>query len=334
MSVFVNGVRWFNGLFTGVVDWNPTATRRIELPDDTGVVLLNDRPIGSLNAGVSVRGYKPMVIIGSISTKTLAFSDAGTIQFFAQNTNTTFLIPLNADVPFPIGTEISFLRGITAVAVGVQGVTGVSLFKEDATIAGSTQLNSFTTIRKIGVNTWSLMSQIPQDASLGRPTVLPMPAGDVSSTAANTAFVARSRKPIVIATRVTALMMTTTYTDFAFDNKMRDSSNAYNATTGVFTASYAGIYAFSVYISNFQATSNWTLVGLSAVANTELTRIAFAGGSGLHAPTGRQLVFLNAGETRRYGVQVGTMNAGATVEASLTTQVACYMSIEYLGIDT
>ena len=174
-------------------------------------------------------------------------------------------------------------------------------------------------------------SSIPAGSTLTVPTVT---LGNVSLQTANTTFVARSRRPIVIASRITAFNFTTTYADLIFDNKIRDSSNAYNATTGVFTAPYAGIYAFSAFVSNFQAVSAFTLVGLGIVANTEMIRIALAAGTGFQVSTGRQLVFLNSGDTRRFGTQVGNMGAAGTPETNATAQTSCYMSIEYLGIDT
>ena len=38
---FLNGARWLSGLFTGVVTWNPTASRTITLPDDSGTISLS-----------------------------------------------------------------------------------------------------------------------------------------------------------------------------------------------------------------------------------------------------------------------------------------------------
>ena len=390
MSFLLNGIRWFNGVFTGTLNWNPTANHVIALPPLSGVVALEDQPVGVGGAGVSLRGYEP--IVPATTSKILGLADSGTVQIFTNSAAAIVTIPLNSSVAFPIGTRI-IVRKSTTFTVTLAWAVGVSVISELGTTLVLTDIANDVILRKTGTDTWSCRHSIPFSANLpgdptcgtqsvgsnnnriattafirstlisspvltgttlagatvvngtsfassvpssftGATTVPTAALGDVSLQAANTTFVARSRRPIVIATRVTALTLTQTYTDFAFDNKMRDSSNAYNATTGVFTASYAGIYAFSVYVSNFQAVSGWTLVGLSAVANTELTRIAIAPGPALHATSGRQLVFLNAGDTRRYGVQVGGANAGATVEASLTTQVACYMSIEYLGIDT
>ena len=355
MSVFVNGVRWFNGLFTGVLNWNPTAARSIVLPDDSGTVLLDDRPVGTLGSGVLLRGFEPLVTVAA--SKTLTLTDACTVQVCTAVA--TITIPLNATVPYAIGTHIR-LRRSTSATVTIALTAGVTVLNELGTTNLLTTVSNFTLLRKIGTDTWVAVNPIHNNASIpGDATCLTQSAGNnstrlsstafvfqtlanlatqalgnISLNAANTTFVARSCRPIVIATRVTPLTLTITYTDFVFDNKIRDSSNAYNATTGVFTAPYPGIYAFSVYLSNFQGSSTWTLVGLSAVANTELTRISLAPGTNLHAPTGRQLVFLNAGDTRRFGVQVGVANANATVEANTTAQLACYMSIEYLGIDT
>jgi hypothetical protein len=220
--------RWTSGAFTGTLSWTPTANRSIALPNDSGTVLLDDRPIGSLNSGVSVRGYRPIVTIGEIASKTLALSDAGTIQYFTSPTlNTQFLIPLNSAVAFPIGTEISFLRGVEFPSVTLAAVSGVLIYRENYALEvfGYLELNSFTTIRKIGTNTWSAMSQIPQNAYLGRPTVANNGAGTNDTTAANTAFV---QTAIALANSFTSVLAT-------------DSTISTSTTTGSIKTTEVGI---------------------------------------------------------------------------------------------
>jgi hypothetical protein len=120
-----------------------------------------------------------------------------------------------------------------------------------------------------------------------------------------------------------------------FNNAIRNTESSYNTTTGVFTAPYTGIYAFSCFISNFTGVSSFTVVSLGSVANVELHRLGLVAGSGdFHVVNGRQLVFMNSGDTRRYGVQVGGTNSGGSPESTGSSQTTCYASIEYLGIDT
>ena len=395
MSVFVNGARWYNGSFTGLLAWNPTAAQRIDIPDDTGKILLEDRAVGGGGGGVSLRGWEPIVTVAASRTVTLL--DSGTVQICINSAAAIITIPLNSVVAFPIGTRI-IIRKNTTFSVTLAWTAGVSVVSESGTTLTLTDIANDVILRKTGTDTWSCRHSIPLSANLpgdptcqtqslgsnntriattgflrltltsspalttptltgstltgtttvngtsfassvpssftGATTVPTVALGDASLQAANTTFVGRSCRPIVIASRIAAFNFTTTYADLIFDNKIRDSNNVYNATTGVFTAPYTGMYAFSSFVSNFSGVSSFTLVGLGIVANTEIMRLAIIGGSGFQVPNGRQLVFLNAGDTRRFGTQVGSMGAAAGVEANTTAQTTCYMSIEYLGIDT
>lgn len=594
---FLNGARWISGVFTGVLNWSPSTARIITLPDDTVTLLGDDRPIGSLNSGVSLRGYEPIVSV--TATKTLALSDSGTVQVCTNTAAAVITIPLNSSVPFPIGARIiirkttaqtvtvAWASGVTVLnflgatltvtgvtscnvlrqtsidnwisypdlpestiggalrvavdaptaksTIGLSAVTNVTLAEPRASgiqiganaglsnttstgwvaigssagransagnawtaigsnagqnaggsgwlaignYAGSTNYSganwtaigsgaafsctgtNFTAIGSnsgfnatgnswmalgvnagfnatgnswtaIGYNTGSDMTTGASNTMIGANTgrgittgsgntiigagvtglaaaltnnvilasgdgvtklqidstglttlpispifsdnstlvattghvknlllnnppitsatllgtsIVPTGAtfsvqtvglGNVSIQAANTTQVARSCRPIVIVSRTTAFTFTTTYTDFIFNNIIRDNSGTYNNSTGVFTVPYTGIYAFSCHVGNFAAVSNFTLVGVGSVANTEALRLGLSGTSvgAYQVVTGSQLLFLNAGETRRFGVQVGGTNAAGSPEASTTTQTSCYMSIEYLGIDT
>ena len=292
--------------------------------------LADDRPVGSLGSGVLLRGYEPLVTVAA--SKTLALSDACTVQVCTAVC--TITIPLNATVPYAIGTHIR-LRRSTSATVTIALTAGVTVNNELGTANTLTTVSNFTLLRKIGTDTWVAVNPIHNNANLpGTPTLATQALGNVSLNAANTTCVARSCRPIVIASRTTAFTLTTTYADLAFNNVIRDSSAAYNATTGVFTAPYAGIYSFGCFVANYTGGTTFTLVGVGTIANTESLRLGLVAGTGFQVVSGNQRIFMAASATRRFGVQTGGANAAGSVEANATAQTACYISIEYLGIDT
>lgn len=352
----LNGARWISGLFTGVLNWNPTAARIITLPNDSGTVLLDDRPVGSVGSGVLLRGYEPIVTIST--NKTLVLSDACTVQVAIAACTVT--VPLNATVPYAIGTHIRIKRSTSAV-VNIAFTAGVTNTNEFGAANTLTTVNNFTLLRKIGIDSWTVINPIPNSPVLpGDPTtttqsvgnnstrlsttafvsqalanIVTQTLGNVSLLAANTTFVARSCKPIVIVNRSTVLnMAANTATDVVFNNIIRDNSNTYNTTTGIFTAPYSGIYAVQATIGG-SGINGFMFCSFNNVTVTELTRIniVFTASATNVILTGKQLTFLNAGDTRKLVVN-GTTATTTFAEPTTTSQTSCHMSIEYLGIDT
>lgn len=187
MSVFVNGARWLNGAFTGVLNWANSADRTINLPNDSGTLLLDDRAIGSTNSGVSLRGYEPIVTV--TATKTLALSDAGTIQDCRNGATAIITVPLNSAVAFPVGTRV-LVRKTTAQIVTIAFTAGVTILNEVGGTLASWNLSGSVILRKTATDTWIAEIPIPLSANLpGDATTTTQSAGNISTRIATTAFV-------------------------------------------------------------------------------------------------------------------------------------------------
>ena len=150
-----------SGSFLGAIDWTITGNRTIVLPDDSVTLLGDDRPIGTLNAGVSLRGYEPIVTV--TATKTLAMSDSGTVQNCTNAAAAIVTIPLNSAVGFPIGTRI-IIRKTTAQTVTIAFSAGITVLNSLGTTLTITGVTSSTVLRKTGVDAWIAFPDLPETA--------------------------------------------------------------------------------------------------------------------------------------------------------------------------
>jgi hypothetical protein len=201
LLTLVNGIKTFvsrvdfidfaNSAFRIRLTGTATADRTITLPNDTGTVLLDDRPIGSVGGGVSLRGYEPIVTV--TANKTLALTDAGTVQDCRNTATATITIPLNSAVAFPIGTRI-VIKKTTAQTVSVALTGGVNILTEGGGNSPAFFIQQFCILRKTATDTWTVEHPIPSTyatavffSDLRATTLSP---GANSTVVATTAFTA------------------------------------------------------------------------------------------------------------------------------------------------
>ena len=329
-----------SGAFLGSLEWVPTANQRIAIPDDTGTVLLDDRPIGTLNSGVVVRGYAPLILI--TGDKTLALSDAGTNQLI--NAASTITIPNNSAVAYPIGTVITITRNSSSIPALLEG-SGVTITNElGATITLRNVLNS-AILTKTLVNTWRCQYPIPSGA------VLPVDAiasaqslGDRSTKVANTNFVQDNidyrltniARPALEVYRLAATSVQTfasgLTTTLIFDYVQLDTDSGYNSSSGNFLVptGMGGIYLYNVY------------VGLSTPGSSVRINLV-KNGSIIESNRGQKFIFttdvqysiansgqvrLNSGDILRFDVSY-TSASGASSTTTTTNIPRLFMSRLY-----
>ena len=164
LKTFVRSIDFLdfsNSAFRIRLTGTSTANRVLNLPDDTGTFSLDDRPIGTQNAGVSLRGYEPIVTV--TATRTLSMTDAGTVQNCINAAAAIVTIPLNSAVAFPIGTRI-IVRRTTAQAVTIDWSVGVTVLNSLGSTLTVTGVTSTTILRKTGTDSWIAFPDLPESA--------------------------------------------------------------------------------------------------------------------------------------------------------------------------
>lgn len=95
----------------------------------------------------------PVSVAVSGTSKTLALTDANTIQACTNAATQTITIPLNASVDFAVGTVITFEQ-LGAGIVTVTGDTGVTVNTVSADSKSTGTQYTGLYIRKTATNTW------------------------------------------------------------------------------------------------------------------------------------------------------------------------------------
>lgn len=99
----------------------------------------------------------PSVITVS-ANKTLALTDAGTVQNCTNSSAITMTVPANSSVAFPVGTEIAVIRS-GAGTVTFSPASGVTLNSKEGKRSIDGQYASCA-LKKIGTNVWVLVGAL------------------------------------------------------------------------------------------------------------------------------------------------------------------------------
>ena len=160
----VDFIDFANGAFRSRLTGTATTDGAIALPNDSGTLLLDDRPVGSLNSGVSLRGYEPLVPVPG--SKTLALTDAGTTQTIVGVATSVITIPLNSAVAFPVGTRIIVVKATTG-NIAIAWGSGLTINIDGTLYTSSSNAAVYTSavLRKTATDTWILSLPVADNLS-------------------------------------------------------------------------------------------------------------------------------------------------------------------------
>lgn len=133
----------------------PTAGN-IATVDANGHVTDGGTALAAITAALTALKEPPIVAVAE--SKTLALTDAATVQKVAGEAAVTLTIPLNASVAFPVGTEIVVLAyaETDAILAATEGVTLNSA-------SGNKKINgqyATATLKKMGADEWVLYGSL------------------------------------------------------------------------------------------------------------------------------------------------------------------------------
>ena len=333
-----------SGAFTGLLSWAPTSNRSITLPDDSVTLLGDDRPIGSQNYGVALRGYEPIVTV--TATKTLAMSDCGTVQNCTNTAAATVTIPLNSTEPFPIGARM-IIRRTTAQTVTVAWASGVTVLNALGATLTVTSVTSSTVIRKTDTDTWIAFPDLPEStiggalrtavdaptakATIGLANVTNVPlaeprvslqlgtnAGLSNTTGINWVAIGASAGRNATNSSWVAIGSNAALNNTSGNNWLAIGAGAAYSTTTASTFIAIGVNAGTINSSGV----NWTAIGSSAGSNaigSYWTAIGAQAGMDVTTGTGNTMIGYNTGR----GITTG---GGNTVIGTGVTGLAAALN--------
>jgi len=134
-----------------------------------GEVILNRTPSANgvfawvCSAAGTPGTWLPVPLSGGILTKTgtahtAAIADANSYLQFTNGAAVTYTVPLNANVPFPVGTEIELEQtGVGALSVAAAAGVTINSRGADLTLAGQFAVAA---LKKVAADTWTLTGDL------------------------------------------------------------------------------------------------------------------------------------------------------------------------------
>lgn len=144
---------------------SPTFTGTVVLPATTSIGTLTSTEIGylaSITSDVQVqldaKALKAPAQVDVTTSKTLALTDAGTVQECTSASAIAITVPPNSSVAFPIGTEIALIR-LGAGTLSVVAGSGVTIQSSGSKLFVKNQYES-ACLRQTATNVWSLVGSL------------------------------------------------------------------------------------------------------------------------------------------------------------------------------
>ena len=149
----------------GLTQEDPTVDDALAKLQTTVSGKVNSSTVGAASGVATLDGNTKVTasqassrIVSATASKTLALTDAGSFQQVNSTSAITITIPTNANVAFPTGTEIEFVRWNTGT-VTFAGASGVTLVSVDSKKTIRARY-CCAGLKKISTDTWLLVGDL------------------------------------------------------------------------------------------------------------------------------------------------------------------------------
>jgi hypothetical protein len=272
-------------------------------------------------------------IVNVTGTKTLALTDANTVQDCTNTALMTINIPTNATVPFPIGTQVAIKRRST-LAILIAGAVGVTVVDDQGNALGvGAQVEFFGRLYKLGADSWQLIRSIPDNPILpgNNATAFTQALNNNSTRVATTAYVNTSNRPYLhlSLSANTGNFAANSWNRLNFDTETTDTNNVHSTTTNLITipTGLGGTYAIH---ASALLNANIYYSAISIFSETTANEIPCGRIANYSAPTTQDVQGLVSGSTlvdlvagTNYSIQFFHGNVAIAQRSILSGSLTC-----------